>query len=145
MFCFENQARRDKVTLTECRVDDCARVCMESDDCQSFTFEKGTCKLQGSFVDSDMVYCTKRLAQEADKELASFVLVPSESRRRRRHGRSAWASKERLVQVALRAPTTAVGERQYRDHDERTGDEEERALHAGGTAQKKAHSPFLFF
>ena len=77
MICFQNQARRDEVTRTERSIDDCARVCMEAADCQAFTFERGTCKLQGSFFDSDMVYCTKRLVHDADAERTSLGLQPS--------------------------------------------------------------------
>ena len=59
--------------LRDVSFDACARVCKEAPHCSSFTFENGRCVLQGSFVPSDTVYCTKRL-WGSDATEASFRL-----------------------------------------------------------------------
>ena len=70
MYCFDRQAVPVQVTLNDMSLKECARVCKEAPHCAAFTHNEQTCVLQGAFVPSDTVYCTKTLWGGALREAA---------------------------------------------------------------------------
>lgn len=74
MYCFDRQASPVQVSLDDTTLHECANICREAPHCVSFTHNNRYCVLQGSFVPSDTVYCTKWLWDKGMTREASFRL-----------------------------------------------------------------------
>lgn len=61
MYCFENQVKQITFPVSDVDLMDCNKICKSTPQCDSITYEGGTCLLLLGFVPSSTTFCTKQM------------------------------------------------------------------------------------